>query len=60
LLQEIEARYTDTLKPQDKEWEEDTKRAVWCEAVKDATCVTDLMTLMLELNEGMSLPTSLI
>ena len=42
LLQEIESRYTDTLKPQDKEWEEDSKRAAWCSAVKNSTSVAEL------------------
>lgn len=60
ILLEIELTYTNTLETQDKEWDELSKRQKWQTELKKAQSISDLMELMLELNDGMSLPTSLI
>jgi hypothetical protein len=59
-LAEIEHLYTETLKAQDKEWEEVSKRKQWTADVDSALKASDLVRLMVQLNDGMSLPTSLI
>lgn len=60
MLCEIEHVYSETLKPQDKEWDEVSKREAWVTDVKGTLRIPMLGKLMLTLNEGMSLPTSLI
>jgi hypothetical protein len=45
---------------QDKEWESKDNRQMWTDKVSKAKDVITLCALMKDLNEGMSLPTSLI
>ena len=52
--------YTQTSKPYDREWEEGEKARLWEETVRKVTTVNQITPLIIQLNEGMSLPTSLI
>ena len=60
LLLAIEEMYTETMTPQDKEWEEPTKRQWWRDSVTKSIDINKVAQLMLQLNAGISLPTSLI
>ena len=43
----------------DREWDEEKARQTWTKKVRDAQDITSLIPLISQLDEGMSLPTSL-
>lgn len=43
----------------DREWEEEKVRETWAEGIKKATQISELMPLISQLDDGMSLPISL-
>lgn len=52
--------YSETSKLHDREWEEIEKQRLWESQVRKAKQVSEITPLIIQLNEGMSLPTSLI
>jgi len=59
-LCKIASFYSFTSKAHDREWDEVEKQNQWEESVRKATTVGEITPLIIKLNEGMSLPTSLI
>ena len=43
----------------DREWEEEKVREAWTESIRKATSISELMPLVSQLDDGMSLPISL-
>lgn len=59
-LIKIASFYSITSKAHDREWDEVEKQNQWEDSVRKATTVGEITPLIIKLNEGMSLPTSLI
>jgi len=49
----------DASREHDREWEEEKVRETWEKSVREAESVSALMPLIIQLDDGMSLPTSL-
>ncbi len=58
-LIEVEQAYMDASREHDREWEEEKVRQTWEKNVKETDSISALMPLITQLDDGMSLPTSL-
>jgi len=58
-LLDIASTYMKASHEHDREWEEEKVRESWAQSVRSAGSITALMPLIVQLDDGMSLPTSL-
>ena len=58
-LIEVQNSYMDASREHDREWEEEKVRETWEKSVREAESISASMPLIIQLDDGMSLPTSL-
>lgn len=56
----ISASYMEASAPHDREWEEDKVREAWASNIRKTNSVSDLISLVEQIDDGMSLPYSMI
>ena len=59
-LLQIDALYTEASAQHDREWEEKSLREAWAQSVKALAACSVVVPLLVQLDDGMSLPTSLL